>query len=640
VKVVTALLPKLNPKLPAEKDWLDRSLAQAVYGKSVEAADLLLKAGANPNQNTSIGTLVAWPAGNGELQMMKRLIEAGANFNREFKRETALSRALAHSQIPVIEYLEKLGAYSPPSTTLLYACEHGDIKRAKRALADGADPRITGGTFEKTPLMEAALNGQVEAVKLLVKHQADVNQCVRGNYASFDAVKYGKSLKVFELLVAAGANLRAKYYDETLLMGAAGGGCLPIVKRLVELGADVNVRDKNHNKTALDYAKSAKHQDVIDFLNGLGAKSDRYSGRLLAKALARECGGKPIEHSSGFLLNSKLAGNLCQFGVYSDLATAMVFKLHYKHDELKRANAPGLIFGGEQTPPDPYYTYGKKVEAKAASKLLGIMVRRASGGKAVPERFILEFCKRHQEFFKQLNLSSKEQVGITSEATRFYWTGTNFKTILPRLKLFESFVKEISSPPLPKRLLFQNEWLIRPVPKTAGKSPTTIHSLGGALQKPVTCPHCGLATSLMAHIDLSDVSLPKTGLGRRRLPVFWCLNCAEWDAAFFDIAGAMPKPLMVPRKASTESGEEDLEESQVMLVPIPPGKKAGRKSKLGGWPVWIQSESIPDCPKCEKPMAFVLQLASDSRISYCDMGMLYTFACPDCNVSASLIQSH
>ena len=38
---------------------------------------------------------------------------------------------------------------------------------------------------------------------------------------------------------------------------------MPIVQRLVQLGADVNVRDKNHNKTALDYAKSAKHQDVI-----------------------------------------------------------------------------------------------------------------------------------------------------------------------------------------------------------------------------------------------------------------------------------------------------------------------------------------------------------------------------------------
>jgi hypothetical protein len=39
-------------------------------------------------------------------------------------------------------------------------------------------------------------------------------------------------------------------------------------------------------------------------------------------------------------------------------------------------------------------------------------------------------------------------------------------------------------------------------------------------------------------------------------------------------------------------------------------------------------------------MAFVLQLASDSRISYGDMGMLYAFACPDCRITASLVQSH
>ena len=51
-------------------------------------------------------------------------------------------------------------------------------------------------------------------------------------------------------------------------------------------------------------------------------------------------------------------------------------------------------------------------------------------------------------------------------------------------------------------------------------------------------------------------------------------------------------------------------------------------------------EETPGCPKCEKPMAFVLQLASDARISYDDMGMLYAFVCPECKIAASLVQSH
>jgi hypothetical protein len=51
-------------------------------------------------------------------------------------------------------------------------------------------------------------------------------------------------------------------------------------------------------------------------------------------------------------------------------------------------------------------------------------------------------------------------------------------------------------------------------------------------------------------------------------------------------------------------------------------------------------EETPDCPKCEAAMAFMLQLASDSRIACGDAGMLYAFACPECKVIASLAQSH
>ena len=56
---------------------------------------------------------------NAEADRIQRLVEAGADFNKEVKRETALSAALASGQIAVIEYLEALSAYSPPSTTPL-----------------------------------------------------------------------------------------------------------------------------------------------------------------------------------------------------------------------------------------------------------------------------------------------------------------------------------------------------------------------------------------------------------------------------------------------------------------------------------------------------------------------------------------
>jgi ankyrin repeat protein len=179
LKVIQQLLSKIDVKQPADKNWLDRSLAQAVFGRSIEAVELLLKAGGNPNQDTSVGTLLSYPACNGDLHIVKKLIEGGANCNREFKRETALSAALEHSQTSVIEYLEKLGAHSPPDTTLFFACANGDIKLAKKALDSGANVEKTGGTFGETPLMVASRKGQVEAVKLLLKHKANL----AGHYA-------------------------------------------------------------------------------------------------------------------------------------------------------------------------------------------------------------------------------------------------------------------------------------------------------------------------------------------------------------------------------------------------------------------------------------------------------------------------
>ena len=168
--------------------------------------------------------------------------------------------------------------------------------------------------------------------------------------------------------------------------------------------------------------------------------------------------------------------------------------------------------------------------------------------------------------------------------------------------------------------------------------------MGGKLEQPVGCPHCGCATNVMAQLDLSDPALPKTALGRRRLPVFWCLACLEWNTTFYEVSGPALKPLNVAGKRTKqgeiETGEADLPERQVVLIPVPSGKKAGRKSKVGGVPAWIQLEETPGCPKCERPMAFLLQLASDSRISYGDVGMLYAFACPSCRITASLIQSH
>jgi uncharacterized protein YwqG len=52
-------------------------------------------------------------------------------------------------------------------------------------------------------------------------------------------------------------------------------------------------------------------------------------------------------------------------------------------------------------------------------------------------------------------------------------------------------------------------------------------------------------------------------------------------------------------------------------------------TKLGGWPMWIQSPDQPTCRKCDAPMRFVLQLQSEHYIGvgWGDSGLAYVHQC-------------
>ena len=226
------------------------------------------------------------------------------------------------------------------------------------------------------------------------------------------------------------------------------------------------------------------------------------------------------------------------------------------------------------------------------------------------------------------------------KAVSMRWETMGIKESIGRLKAFEGFVREICREPKAERQLFEREWVLKPV----GKNAATAHRFGGKIEPTVGCPGCGGATNLMADIDLADVALPRTKLERRKLPLFWCLTCLEWEPVFYDFSGAVPRPLDQTGKLVVEKklevGEEDLPERPAALVAVAHGKKAGRKSKVGGKASWVQQDESPDCPKCAEPMAFAAQLASDRWIAYSDMGLLYAFVCPECCVVATLVQSH
>jgi len=66
----------------------------------------------------------------------------------------------------------------------------------------------------------------------------------------------------------------------------------------------------------------------------------------------------------------------------------------------------------------------------------------------------------------------------------------------------------------------------------------------------------------------------------------------------------------------------------------------GKRSRIGGAPVWIQKPQVPEC-SCRKPMTFYGQLDSiGDSVNLADCGLIYVFVCFDCFETRSLLHSY
>ena len=123
----------------------------------------------------------------------------------------------------------------------------------------------------KIELFDAARNGNIKIVRLLLDKGADVNAKDRsGKTAMILAAKNGHA-DIVRLLLDKGADVNAKADDDTTaLMQAAEKGNVDVVRALLEKGADVNVR-RLDGSTALMYAAKNDNVDAVRVLLDNGA---------------------------------------------------------------------------------------------------------------------------------------------------------------------------------------------------------------------------------------------------------------------------------------------------------------------------------------------------------------------------------
>jgi ankyrin repeat protein len=206
-------------------------LLVAVQNGYYDVASFLLDHGANPNLANSKGwtplylavknrnpetTALPAPSTDGVLAMIKTLLDHGANPNLQIKADTEVHQGMTAL------WLKESGA-----TPLLRAALCGDLTVVKLLIAHNADPLIP--TFDgTTALMAAAGVGWADG--MLHEYTED------------------QTLDVIKLLLSLGADVNAANdHGITALHGAGYKGANKAVQLLVDHGAKLDVLDKGED---------------------------------------------------------------------------------------------------------------------------------------------------------------------------------------------------------------------------------------------------------------------------------------------------------------------------------------------------------------------------------------------------------
>jgi uncharacterized protein len=233
------------------------ALHWASYRDNLDAADVLLKAGAKVNAANDLGVTPLWPAcENGSSAMVRKLLAAGANPNTALLAgETPLMVAARSGYPDVVQQLlakdANVNAHgSRGQTALMWAAAQGHPAVVKVLLAYHADLKLKSDTW--TDVMAVPPHGYLPYNKA-VPHG--------GETALMFAARNG-DLESAKLLVAAGANVNdTDAWGVSATTLAAHSGFTDLVLFLLDKGADPNLA--NNGFTALHEAIERRDERMV-----------------------------------------------------------------------------------------------------------------------------------------------------------------------------------------------------------------------------------------------------------------------------------------------------------------------------------------------------------------------------------------
>jgi ankyrin repeat protein len=155
------------------------------------------------------------------------------------------------------------------NTPLHEAILHNDLSPVQFLIKQGADVNAQNSDGNTPLIMACKVNAPINVIAELIEAGADLN--IQNKYGNLAITYCLNKIQAFRLLLEAGTVIRD--INTLLLISSMKGESSEVLKYLIELGAKVNIKDRDSGMTPLMYACQHDREKTIHLL-AAGARLD------------------------------------------------------------------------------------------------------------------------------------------------------------------------------------------------------------------------------------------------------------------------------------------------------------------------------------------------------------------------------